>query len=176
MQYATLTLSELKVLAAQNNAIPTGDKRSKQSWIDALELAASLETIIEDAWVAPEMPSHAEQEAISYAVDIWADTESALTQTSELPAEMLQPVQAIEKVLNHKPDTTKKPAATIVFTLLCAIAIIIRSAFTIAAAAIRACIHLRNMFGKYNPDYDLWYQLTQRLTAPIEQPDRPAYQ
>jgi hypothetical protein len=162
MQYATLSLSELKVLAAQNNVIPTGDKRSKQSWIDALELAASLETIQE---IEP-------AETIDIAVDIW--TIDTPVESEPTPANPLLGGAIESEIHIGVGRASKKGAATIFITLLCAIAITIRSAFTVAAAAIRACIHLRNMFGSYNPDYDFLYQLTL-LAAPVEHPSRPAY-
>jgi hypothetical protein len=48
MEYATQTLAQLKVLAADLNATPTGDKRSKQAWIDAILLVqAQVDTEFE---------------------------------------------------------------------------------------------------------------------------------
>jgi hypothetical protein len=40
MQYATYSLAELKSTARELNIAPAGDRRSKQSWIDALEAHA----------------------------------------------------------------------------------------------------------------------------------------
>jgi hypothetical protein len=82
MEYATQSLSALKVLAAEINATPTGDKRSKQTWIDAIQLAqafapaqmpseAEQAEIAADLWATgAELPSHAEQEAIACANEI----------------------------------------------------------------------------------------------------------
>ena len=39
MNYSTLYIQELKQVAIQNNVpVPTGDKRKKQTWIDAIEV------------------------------------------------------------------------------------------------------------------------------------------
>jgi hypothetical protein len=47
-QYFTATLSELKAIAAELKVTPTGDKRSKQSWIDAIESCQTLPLSIDD--------------------------------------------------------------------------------------------------------------------------------
>ena len=67
MNYSTLSLSELKALAIANNVIPTGDKRAKQSWIDALELAALQSTTAE---LTDSELTDSEMEAAAVAVDI----------------------------------------------------------------------------------------------------------
>jgi hypothetical protein len=48
MQYATATLSELKAIATELKVTPTGDKRSKQSWIDAIKSCQILPLSIDD--------------------------------------------------------------------------------------------------------------------------------
>jgi hypothetical protein len=171
MNYSTLSLSELKALATANNVVPTGDKRSKKAWIDALELA-SQPTVAEDAWVAPEMPSEAEQEAISYAAD------SALAQTAEPAPVAPEPSPAVEQVLHRKSD--KKGAATVFGSLLCIILLTIQAVLCIGCVIVQAAIHLKNLFGSYNPDYDLLGQLhdmvRQRKASPAQQAQQPAYQ
>jgi hypothetical protein len=61
MEYATQSLSALKVLAAEINATPIGDKRSKQAWIDAIQLA--------QAFAPAQMPSEAQMESIAHTAD-----------------------------------------------------------------------------------------------------------
>jgi hypothetical protein len=226
MNYSTLSLSELKALAIENNVIPTIGKRSaRQTWIDALELFAASEAIsdeihspIEDeiidfdemmAWcdnyiadvatkslelpsvatvlanasiLSDEQISDTDMEAIAHNADM---AKEIIDRLEELSVEPDNETEAefearsgeyigLSEVLGDiqteiKAQSSKKGAATVIVTLLCAIAIIIRSTFTIASAAIRACIHLTSMFGRYNPNYDLWYQL-QLLIEQRKQP------
>ncbi len=100
MNFSTLSLSELKALAIENNITPSGDKRAKQSWIDALQLAPSLETSQEIEPAA----------TVDLKVDIWTiDTTSASLQTPEVPTEVTAPAQAIEKVPTKKSAAYAKP-------------------------------------------------------------------
>ena len=108
-----LSLSALKALAATLNAVPTGDKRSKQSWVAAIETAQSAETIdlnepmydpkpeaahiMGDEWITPETVSDVEMEQIAHTAD-----KSALTQNPTLSAEAIEPATAVEKVLYSK--------------------------------------------------------------------------
>ena len=39
MNYDTMTLAQIKAIATEKEIVPTGDKRKKQSWIDALTLS-----------------------------------------------------------------------------------------------------------------------------------------
>lgn len=176
MQYATLTLSELKVLASENNVIPTGDKRSKQAWIDALEIRqreeilATVEPTTDEEFEAALSEreclgefSDSEMEAMAVAADIansntdmWAD-ESALMQTVKLASTASEPAPVVEKVVNCK--STKKGAATVFASLLCIIIIAVQAVLYTACAIVQAAIHLKALFGSYNPDYDFVYQL-----------------
>ncbi|MGL4617888.1 MAG: hypothetical protein ACRCZS_02340 [Chroococcidiopsis sp.] len=157
-----LSTAQVKDIAQSIGAIPDGDKRSKQPWIDAIiahqaafspikvaameahieavdsrldeeefiasQVLAEDDTLDLDAWVAPEMPSHA------------------------------------EKVLNCKSN--KKGAIAIVAILLVAIGIVIRSILIGGCAIVRYTILLGSMFGEYNPDLDLWYRLKSKHFAP----------
>lgn len=94
---SALSMTELKALAAESGAIPTGDKRSKQSWIAAIESVALVaapdddtledirlcphpegltdlceedDTFDVDDWDAPVALPDAEMEAIAHAADI----------------------------------------------------------------------------------------------------------
>lgn len=172
MNYSTLSLSELKALAISNNAVPTGDKRSKKAWIDALELALQP-TVSEDVWVAPEMPSHAEQEAISHAADVdeeeavdfdqmmdWCDQYIAdiKAKAASLPPVKLDVTDYID-VPEIQSPSNKKGAATVFGSLLCILILTIQAVLCIGGVIVQAAIHLKNLFGSYNPDYDLLGQL-----------------
>ncbi len=58
---SALSMSELKAIAVELNAVPTSDKRSKQAWIDAIETVQACEFI-----------SDAEMESIAFAADMAA--------------------------------------------------------------------------------------------------------
>lgn len=140
--YATKSLSELKAIALELNVTPTGDKRSKQTWIDAIESVQSApkafdtEAIVEateDVWVAPEMPSDAEQEVIAHAVDVAAPTPSE-------PA-------------------TKPGAAIVVGVLVCIVILLFRTLIVGTCAIAQFGIYIVRLFGKYDPDLDLTWRL-----------------
>jgi hypothetical protein len=163
--YATKSLSELKAIALELNVTPTGDKRSKQTWIDAIESAESvpysnhpeeLTDLCEDVWVAPEMPSDSEMESIAYAVDVLTD-DSALTQTAESAPKALEPATVTEKVLDCKSN---KPGAAIVVGVLVCIAILFCRTLIVGTCAIAQFgIYIVRLFGKYDPDLDLAWRL-----------------
>ncbi len=192
MNYSTLSLSELKALAISNNAIPTGDKRSKQSWIDAIELSQrwveldgaqpttdeDFEAALSERECLGEF-SDSEMEAMAVAADIangntdmWAD-ESALAQTVELASIAPQPAPVVEQVLNCKSDKKrssservsrswnepKRGAATVFSALLCILILTVQAVLCIGCVIVHAAIHLKNLFGCYNPNYDLFGQL-----------------
>jgi hypothetical protein len=149
MNYSTLSLSELKALAIENNAIPTGDKRSKQSWIDALELAASLETIQE---IEP-------AETIDIAVDIW--TIDPTTNSEPTPANPLLG-GAIESEIHIGVGHTKKGAATIVALLLCVIILALQATISLGCAIAKTLVYLAATFQQDDP----WHQITNLLIRP----------
>ena len=140
MNYSILSLSELKALAIENNAIPTGDKRAKQSWIDALELAALQST------TAPEL-TDSEMEAAAVAVDINNGNTDMWAADTELP------------VTDYGDISTKKGATTVFASLLCILILAIQAVLCIGCSIIQIAIHIKNLFGRYNPDYDILGQL-----------------
>jgi hypothetical protein len=87
----------------------------------------------EDIWTAPEMPTHAEQEAMTHAVDVAA------------PAPSERP--------------TKLGAAVVVGALVCVVILLFRTLifgiFTIAQFG----SYIVRLFGKYDPDLDLTWRL-----------------
>jgi hypothetical protein len=101
MEYATQSLSALKVLAAEINATPTGDKRSKQTWIDAIQLA--------QAFAPAQMPSEAEQAEI--AADLWATG-------AELPSHAEQEAIACADEIEPSPKATKTHAAIVIIAIV----------------------------------------------------------
>jgi hypothetical protein len=165
---SALSLSELKALATSNNVIPTGDKRSKKAWIDALELFAACETIADcDVWVAPETIADAEMERIAVEADTatTADSEHvSVTDYVDMP---------------QTPVSDKKGAATVFSSLLCIIILAIQAILTIGCVITQSAIHLKNLFGAYNPDYDIFGQLhdmlRDRKASPAQQAQQPAY-
>jgi hypothetical protein len=144
MTYATQSLSELKVLAAQLNVTPTGDKRSKQSWIDAIEAAQTVACTTEI--------SDAQMEVIAHAADIANNVEDFWVDDSE-------PVNAIEHDI---PAPTKKGAAAVISALLCLLIFVLTNAILATCAIGRQTVLIASMFGRYNPDFDIWYQIIIR--------------
>jgi hypothetical protein len=154
MNYATYSLSELKALAIEHNAIPAGDKRSKQTWIDALQLVEAEidlehEECTEVAEFLRENPDaeggyfgeHCSYRTINES-DIWAD-ESPLTQTVESAPEPLESAAVVEKVLNYKSSpANKKGAATLVIALLCTLFLAIQSTYEISIAIKKISIQI----------------------------------
>jgi hypothetical protein len=288
---SALSLSALKALATTNNAIPTGDKRSKQSWIDALELVdaeiqleneectevaeflrenpdaeggfygehCSYHTVNEtDTWTAE--LTDAEMEAIAHAADrqqladkltkcfqdlwhcdLFADGQFRIEQytlesgtigwskiwngKSDELSFQLKPdgtllffgsatkkeIAAARSVLiahensNDKtpanpdvsvidygdmtenptqqeagsPISNKKGAAAVFAALLCILILAVQAILYTACVIVQAAIHLKNLFGSYNPDYDLFGQLNDmvrsRKASPAKQVQQPAY-
>jgi hypothetical protein len=122
MNYSTYSLSELKALAIEHNAIPTGDKRSKQTWVDALELVA-LQSITE-----PESTeSEAECTAVTADITTAADSEHvSVTDYGDMP-ETSSPKGMVGQA-------NRKGAATLVIALLCTLFLAIQSTYEISIA------------------------------------------
>jgi hypothetical protein len=163
----SMTVAQIKVIASQIGAIPDGDKRIKQTWINAV---IDHQTKFSPVKVAA-MAAH-----IETVMNCW--DESEITPEQEFTTEELESIPpefteefTTEEFTTEEFITDKVGAVAIVMAILVAIAIIVRSTFTVAAATIRACIHLTKMFGKYNPSYDIWYQLQlliqQRKLSPV---------
>ncbi len=144
--YATQSLSELKSIADKLNIVPTGDKRSKQSWIAAIESALLSESM-------PELPTHAEQESIA----VTADMKMAVTTEVESVTETVTTESITSEV------GTKRGAAT-VFTALVVMVIVAIRAIVIGGYAIVQCgLYVVRLVGKYNPALDLWHQLQPQV-------------
>ncbi len=158
---SALSLSELKALATSHNAIPTGDKRAKQTWIDALELAAAATTITE--------LSDAEMERVAITVDMATAAESNDVAVTDYVDMAETPTQTETPT----PIAHKKGAASVFAALLCLLILTIQAVLTIGSAALQIAIHLKNLFGAYNPDYDMFGRLQDlvrsRSIVPVEQ-------
>lgn len=164
MQYATLTLSELKVLASENNAIPTGDKRSKQAWIDALEIRqreeilAAVEPTTDEEFEA----ALSERECLGEfsESDIWTDdtdiSDAEMEAIAHTADSLAEPVGTI---IDSSVPSHKKGAITVFGALMVIVIMAVQAVFTIGVAILQAAIHLKALFGTYNPDYDFVYQL-----------------
>jgi hypothetical protein len=163
--YATTSLSELKAIAAELNIVPAGDKRSKQSWINAIEAALLSESM-------PELPSHAEQEAIAIAADmVMAVTTSVESITSEVGVtdyvDLSETISAPELESDTPIDYgAKRGAVTVISALVVMVIAAIRAILIGGCAIARLAILFGSMFGKYNPDLDFWYQLQLRVKSP----------
>jgi hypothetical protein len=205
---SALSLSELKALATENNVVPTGDKRAKQSWIDAIELFAACETMIEEihaptedepidfnemmAWcdgyiadiatksvglpqpMATEIISDAEMEAIIHTADI---AKEIIDRLEELSVEPENETEAefearsgeyigLSEVLGDiqtEIKAQKKGAATVFSALLMILILTVQAILCIGCVVVQAAIHLKNLFGSYNPDYDLFGQLNDMV-------------
>lgn len=161
--YATKSLSELKAIALELNIVPTGDKRSKQSWIDAIEAHVLLSESM------PELPSHAEQEAIAIATDMAITTESesitsevGVTDYGDIPETIAE--SELEPIT---PTVGSKRGASIVISALVVMVVAVIRAILIGVCTIaRLAILFGSMFGRYNSDLDLWYQLQLRVKSP----------
>jgi hypothetical protein len=122
MNYDTYSLSELKALAIERNAIPAGDKRSKQTWIDALQLVALQST------TKPES-TESEAECTAVAVDITTTADSehvSVIDYGDMP-EIPSPKGGVGQA-------NKKGAATLVIALLCTLFLAIQSTYEISIA------------------------------------------
>jgi CHASE3 domain sensor protein len=106
---SALSMSELKALAATNNVVPTGDKRAKQSWIDALELICACE-------------SDAEMEAIAHTADMAKEIIDRLEELSNAPDN------------ETEAKARKKGAATVFGALLIAVVVMVRAMIEIGTA------------------------------------------
>ena len=169
MNYSELSIKELKAIASGFNAVPVGDKRSKQSWVAAIELAQSVEatetvkTIDRDKWVAPETVSDAQMEEIAYAVD-----ESALTQSVKIATEIIEPAPTPNKVLNSNSTiesdspipkvseqtvpNQQRGASTVALIVVLAFGVaflVIKSGFTSIAWVIAALVPLALRLWRY---------------------------
>lgn len=199
---SALSMSELKALANSNNAIPMGDKRSKQAWIDALELFAACETVIEeihapiedelidfdemmvwcDSYIADiatksvglpkpmaiNTVSDAEMEAIAHTADMAKEIIDRLEELSIEPNNEAEfearsgEYIGLSEVLGEiqtEIKAQKKGAATVFGALLVILILAIQSIVCIGYAVIQSAIHVKNLFGSYNPDYDLFGRL-----------------
>lgn len=182
---SALSLSALKVLAAEANVIPTGDKRSKQSWIDALELAASLETIyeltdaqMECAAVEVDMAKEIIERLEELSVEPENETEAEFEARSGEYIGLSEVLGDIQTEI--KAQSNKKGAATVFSALLCILILTVQAVLCIGCVIVQAAIHLKNLFGCYNPDYDLFGQLhdmvrQRKSIAPAKQAQQPAY-
>jgi hypothetical protein len=172
--YATPSLSELKAIAAELNIVPAGDKRSKQSWITAIEAALLSASM-------PELPSHAEQEVIAIAADmVMAVTTSVESITESVTTESITSEVGVtdyddisETIANPElePATpidcgSKRGAVTVISALVIMVIVAIRAILIGGCAIARLAILFCSMFGKYNPDLDFWYQLQLRVKSP----------
>ena len=146
MNYSILSLSELKALAIANNVIPTGDKRAKQSWIDALELVALQSTTAE---LTDSELTDSEMEAAAVAVDIangntdmWAaDTEPPVTNCEQIPANPLLggAIESPDSIgVGH--TSTKAGATTVFASLLCILILAIQAILCIGCSFVQIAI------------------------------------
>lgn len=136
---SALSLSALKALAAESGIVVTGDKRSKQTWILAIESAVVVATPDEDTlddtfdldgWDAPITIPDAEMEAIAHAADLKA----------------------------AKPASG---AVLVVSALVCVLVLVFRVAFGGVAIALKLGSYVVRLFGKYDCDLDLSWQFAQ---------------
>lgn len=139
---SALSMSELKARALELNVTPTGDKRSKQSWILAIESfvptveIADDDTFDLDGWDAPVTIPDAEMEAIAHAADVSAPT------TATAP--------------------TRKSGAVLIFgSLLCVLILAFRATFAVGSIALKLGSYLVRLFGSYDPSLDLSWQFAQ---------------
>ncbi len=166
---SALSLSELKALATSHNAIPTGDKRAKQTWIDALELLVACETI-SDAQM--ECVAHVVSEAKIELDERLEQLDAAQPTTDEEFEAALSERECLGEV--QACDKSDKRGATSVFaSLLCLVILVIQAVLVIGAAIVQIAIHIKNLFGAYNPDYDMLGRLQDlarnRSLVPVEQ-------
>lgn len=173
--YATASLSELKAIAAELNIVPAGDKRSKTVWIDAIEAHVLLSESM------PELPAHAEQEAIAVATDLAmaitteseSITESVTTEsiTSDVGVTDYGDIPETIAESELEPTTpmgygTKRGASIVISALVVMAVALIRALLVGVCTIVRGAILIGSMFGKYDPDLDFWYQLQLRAKSP----------
>jgi hypothetical protein len=114
VNFSALSMSELKALAATNNVIPTGDKRAKQSWVDALELFAACETVSDE-------PNGSDPESGDIFGGFGDDTEVNYEDSHDSAT----PTVSV---------SNKKGAASVFGALLIAVVVMVRAVVTIGIA------------------------------------------
>jgi hypothetical protein len=156
--YVTPSLSELKAIAAKLNIIPAGDKRSKQSWINAIESAILSESM-------PELPTHAEQEAIAIAADmVMAVTTSVESITTGSITDKPEPVTAEDESITSDVGTNRG-AVTVISALVVMVIALVQAILIVGCEIVRMAILFGSMFGKYKPNLDLWHHLQLRVKS-----------
>jgi hypothetical protein len=179
MNYSTLSLSELKALAIYKNAIPTGDKRSKQAWIDALEsVDAAIKLEYEECTeVAEFLRANPDAEGGSFGDHCSYQTVNERGENDPSPISELPSPISIDTPTNPllggaiEPQahigvghtSTKKGATAVFASLLCILILAVQSTLYTACIIVQAAIHLKNLFGSYNPDYDLFGQINDMV-------------
>ncbi len=167
MEYATKSLSELKVLAAKFNAIPTGDKRSKQTWIAALELvdnkiAHEEEQCSEVAEYLAQNPDaeggffgdYCSHHTVSSCEEPW-DSDEDTIEIDDTDADTIESPD----VAAVPPLPNKAKPICVFALLLCAIGLLLHTTILAICTTLKYAILLGCMFGRWNPDLDIWYQL-----------------
>lgn len=191
-----LSTAQIKAIAKQIGAIPDGDKRSKQPWIDAIiahqtafspvKVAAmeihveavasrSLAVTEKEEFIASQVLADDDGESQSEAeferdLTEWMEETECGEDESALEQTTLECGEALESCPVAEKvlncKSDKKGAATVMAALLVITIVAIRSILIGGCAIVRYAILLGSMFGEYNPDLDLWYRLTQLRRTP----------
>jgi hypothetical protein len=149
---STLSMSELKAIALELDCTLKGDKRSKQSWIDAIKAAQSL-AAVKDSTAGKSDLQIATEVDIAMGLTELSDAEMGSIDYGDIPT----------------PQNPLPGGAIAVFaSILVAIIFLLSAIGQILATGIEYTYLLCSMFGRYNPDYDLWYQL--QLLAEVRKP------
>lgn len=176
---STLSIAELKAIALGLNCIIQGDKRSKKSWIAAID--AAREQLWDDAIEAPTT------ELVSFDDEPWDSTDicgESEPEDDDTTFDLSVEEQRAERDFNRDEYfrsiyqgaslsescdiivptiPSSKPKAISVFALIfCLIGFVIQTTVvaicTILKYTILAGWYVSALFGKYNPSLDIVYQ------------------
>ena len=184
---SALSIAALKVIAADLDCTLQGDKRKKQSWIDAIEVAQELEALAE-----PENETEAEWELrasecmilgeVLDEIIAGSDTDDDTTVDDTEPdgsdpdsgdifggygdEDTWDLDDAIaddaKQTIAKRAPSPKKGAVSVAASIACLLIFALTAFCQILAVTIKYTCLLVMLFGRWNPNLDIWYQLTQR--------------
>ena len=173
---SALSIAELKAIAAELDAVPTNDKRSKQSWIDIITLTREV-----NALAQAEPQTEEEFDAISSEYDGLSEVlcemllnddttepDSSDDDTWNLDDAIADDAQseiianAVDEATAKRAPSPKKGAVSVAASIVCLLIFLLTAFCQTLAFVIKYTCLLVMLFGRWNPNLDIWYQLTQR--------------
>ena len=152
---SALSIAELKVIAGRTPI--TGDKRKKQSWIDAIEAAQAIVTVVQ---------SDDEFESVLFPVTESAPDDDTWNLGDAIADDAQQEVIAhvADEATAKRAPSPKKGAVSVAASIVCLLVFLLSAFCQTLAFVIKYTCLLVMLFGRWNPNLDIWYQLTQRAS------------